>query len=122
MGYGLTVRLPVHSGRLARYREVMAPPFEIESIENTGRTDNSGLDTLWVVWLSAPGHERERFLFWKLERDGVPTEQEMRNEIVDRAKGFDNNENALDQFRAVEKQHPPDDPTRFAIQVGSCET
>ena len=96
----------------------MPPTFEIDALKNTGRTDNSGLDTLWSVWLSEPDRDPERFLFWRSDRWGVPSQAEMRDAIRARARGFANAGSALDQFRQREMPHPDEHPTRRAIQVG----
>lgn len=93
----------------------MAPPFEIDSIENTGPTDNSGDDSLWVVWIREPGREPERFLFSLAARLGVPPDGAMRELIVRQADGFENDRNAIEQFREREIAHPLDHPTRRAI-------
>jgi hypothetical protein len=93
------------------------PPFEIDALKNTGRTDNSGLDTLWSVWLSEPDRDPERFLFWRSDRRGVPTQAEMREAIRARARGFANAESALDQFRAQAVPHPHEHPTRRSVQL-----
>jgi hypothetical protein len=93
----------------------MAPPFEIKSVENTGPTDNSGDDSLWVVQLTGPGREREEFRFCVLRRHGIPTPEELRAMIQQRASSFSNYESALDQFREYEVPHPEHSDWRRVI-------
>lgn len=84
----------------------MPPPFTIENVENTGRTDNTGDDSLWIAYLSERGRERGKFRFCVLRRYGVPTPDELRSMIERRASSFANDASALDQFRECEVPHP----------------
>jgi hypothetical protein len=103
------------SAGTARTVRSVAPPFKIVSVENTGPTDNSGDDSLWVVWISEPGREAERFLFTRAARFGVPSGAAMRKLIEWRADPFENDRGAIEQFREREIAHPLDHPTRRAI-------
>lgn len=85
----------------------MAPRFEIRGTPaNTGPTDNSGLDSLWIVHLSEPDGEPQTFRFSVPSRHGVPTPDELCGLIRGVASGFHNERSALEQFRARERSHP----------------
>ena len=93
----------------------MPPPFTIENVENTGPADNSGDDSLWVACLSEPGGKQQRFRFCVLLRYGVPSPDELRAMIEQRASGFANDTSAVDQFRECEVPHPEDSPWRRVV-------
>jgi hypothetical protein len=93
----------------------VAPPFRIHTARNTGRTDNSGEDSLWVVELSENGHEPENFRFAILGRHGTPHTKELTAMIGQMASGFDNYRDGLQQFRAREVAHPQNHPWRRVI-------
>ncbi len=94
----------------------MAPPFDIVSIRNTGPAENSGLDTLYVVFLRERDAEPVRFLFSVPERHGVPDDDKLGALIRRQAMGFANDRSTLEQFR--ERQRPlPEDSSRLAITL-----
>ena len=93
----------------------MPPAFVIENVENTGPTDNSGDDSLWVVSLSESGRPAESFRFCVLRREGVPNAQELSGMIDSQASGFANAVSALDQFRAREVPHPENSDWRRVV-------
>lgn len=124
MGRGRVGTAPDEAGRSARgacHAVAVAPPFEIVSIRNTGPTDNSALDTLYVVHLREGDGEPERFLFSVLERYGEPDDAELTAFMRHRADGFANDRSALEQFRERESPHPTDHPERRAIALRAPE-
>jgi hypothetical protein len=84
----------------------MAPGFRIDRLSNSGPTDNSGDDTLWLADLSEEGRTPERFRFSLAGRDGTPSKGEMVSLIRKLASQFANDTSALAQFRALEQPHP----------------
>jgi hypothetical protein len=93
----------------------MPPPFEVLEVRDTGPTDNSGLDTLYVVHMSEGAGAAERFIFSVLQRQGQPDEEELEALIRLRAAGFANDRSALQQFRELEK--PWGRPDRMVIAL-----
>ncbi len=93
----------------------MAPPFEIQSVRNTGPTDRGGDDSLWLVTLSESEERTETLGFAVSASKGVPTADEVEQMVVAMANGFDNDRSALDQFRERKVAHPKSDPSRRVI-------
>jgi hypothetical protein len=95
----------------------MTPPYKLERVVPYGRTDNSGDDTLWGMFISEPGCEAEKVLATWAQTYGVPSELDVEAALARRASHFNENESALDQFRLREAPHPAYHPTRRAIFV-----
>ena len=83
--------------------------MEVLSVRNTGPTDGSGDDTLWVAEMSEAGGEPEQVRFSLAARYGVPTDNEMREMIRRATDGL-----SLADVRARERPHG-DDPYRRVI-------
>ncbi len=93
----------------------MAPPFKIQSVEDTGPTDNSGDDSLWVAWIAEPGRAPERLLFSLAARFGPVTAEHMCELIGRQAQLFANDRGALAQFQELSVPHPDGQEERRAI-------
>ncbi len=75
----------------------MTPPYKLERVVPYGRTDNSGDDTLWGMFISEPGREAEKVLATWAQTYGVPSELDVEAALARRASHFNENESALDQ-------------------------
>jgi hypothetical protein len=84
------------------------PRFVIERVRDTGPTDNSGDDTLYVVEMRERDGPLETVRFSVARSQGRPSEGELRALVERRAAGFVNDRGVVEQFRELERQHGRD--------------
>jgi hypothetical protein len=95
----------------------VAPPFEIGA-RDTGPTENSGLDWLYVVELRDADGESKESDSWVLQNDGHPSEAALAEWILWRARNFLNDRSAVEQFRELEQPHRR---TIHSAELSGCE-
>jgi hypothetical protein len=78
----------------------------IESVRDTGPTDGSGDDTLYVVRLREGDGAAETLRFSVAGTYGRPSERELAEMVAVMGRGFAHGHSAVEQFRERGVEHP----------------